>query len=108
MERVDGRDVCPDCLEEYYDTCSDCGGYCHNDDMHRVIDKYGEEVWVCDDCFKRHYVECDHCGEVFHEDLIVQGHDADGDDVSVCEGCYEQYYEQFETANDDDEEKEAV
>ena len=63
---------------------------------------------VCDDCFKRHYVECDHCGEVFHEDLIVQGHDADGDDVSVCEGCYEQYYEQFETANDDDEEKEAV
>jgi hypothetical protein len=108
MERVDGRDVCPDCLEEYYDTCSDCGGYCHNDDMHRVIDKYGDEVWVCDDCFRRYYVECDHCGEVFHKDIIVQGHDADGNDVSVCEECYEQYYEQFETASDDGEEKEAV
>ena len=110
MVHIGRMDVCPSCLEEYYDTCSDCGEYCHIEDLHRVIDQYGDEVWVCEDCFKQHYVECDHCGEYVHENIIVEGHDADGDDVSVCEDFYERYYEQYEisTEEDDNEEREAV
>ena len=93
MESINGRDVCPDCLREHYSICDDCDEYCLNDEMYRVIDQYGSEVWVCEDCRDDHYETCEDCGELVHEDLMYDAISADGKEVRICEGCKDSRYE---------------
>lgn len=93
MESINGRDVCPDCLREHYSVCDDCDEYCLNDEMYRVIDQYGSEVWVCEDCRDDHYETCEDCGELVHEDLMYDAISADGKEVRICEGCKDSRYE---------------
>ena len=109
---MSARTVCPDCLREHYSICDDCDEYCLNDEMYRVIDQYGSEVWVCEDCRDDHYETCEDCGELVHEDLMYDAISADGKEVRICKSCYEEYdYAQYEIADEDEVEaemKEAV
>lgn len=105
MERINGWDVCPSCLEKLYETCEDCGDYCERDEMCLVINWNGDEAYVCEYCRKDHYETCDACGELIHEALMCDAHDVCGDEVRVCQDCYVRHdYARFEAEDDDMEE----
>ncbi len=69
MEHIDGEDICPGCIEEYYEECADCGELVLHDEMYQVIDENGDEVNVCRYCHDRHYETCEHCGKDVHEKI---------------------------------------
>lgn len=61
-ETNDGM-ICPTCLDEHYMPCNDCGALIHEDDLYRVYDEQGNEVWVCSSCLDN-YTQCEDCGNI--------------------------------------------
>lgn len=118
--------VCPECLENYYYKCEDCGDYFHEDTMTAITEIsyvcesclegyyfcehcggwYEEQdivsisdgdTYVCRECAERHYHKCDHCGEYFKTEDMVYDNAYPG--TQVCMSCYEDHYEFCERCN---------
>ena len=77
---VDGQYLCPTCLDEFTDTCDDCGERHYNDDMY--FDVNGRHI--CDDCREDHYVLCVNCEEYVHENEAIYNID---DELYYCREC---------------------
>lgn len=76
---------CNDCGDDSDACCDDCGHHCHEDDLTRVRDSRGDEIYVCDDCLDRYYSYCDCCEEYYPNDCITY---ADGE--YYCDDCLEE------------------
>ena len=90
---VDGKDVCDDCLDEYYFLCDHCEEYHHRDDATDAYDSHGNSIQVCSDCRDNHYYLCEDCDEWYHGDCVTTAYDADGVEHYVCENCENDYDE---------------
>ena len=88
--------VCPECLEEYYGQCDDCGGIYRRGDLRDAYDAHGREVHVCESCLEEEYGYCEDCGDYYHTDLMEVAFDQDGYEVSVCYECAKNNYTQCE------------
>ena len=72
--------------------CYECDNYYSSDDLYRVYDNRGNEVYVCYDCRNSYYTECDCCGEYVPNDCVSETGDGD----YVCNSCLERNYQACE------------
>ena len=77
---VDGRWLCPNCLDDLTDTCDDCGARYYNDDMY--FDINGRHI--CNECRDDHYVLCANCEEYVREHDAIYNTD---DELYYCPEC---------------------
>lgn len=75
-ENNDDREYC-ECCEEYYDS----------EDMVRVHDRRGNEIWVCSSCCDNDFYRCEHCGEYHTRDNVTEISNGD----YYCNDCLEEY-----------------
>ena len=92
LTEVNGGDkVCPECLNDYYFKCKDCGNYYLNDN--RFSNDNGD--YFCAGCFNDTYFYCARCSNVYRRDDASE--DSYGD--LYCSECWE------EMDNEDNEEE---
>lgn len=72
-------------------TCDECGDRCNSDDLYRVYDRNGNEIWVCENC-REDYYYCEECGEYHHYERMT----CINDDYYVCDDCLDHYYTRCE------------
>lgn len=84
---VNGGQVCPLCLEEHYESCTECGEYHKKDDMYRTA---GDD-WICSDCFEESYFVCRDCDDIHHNDEATQINPYSAHPRTVCESCRDGY-----------------
>lgn len=96
MTYVEGEgDYCEDCLAEYCECCEECGEWHLREDMHEVINRYGDRAWVCDDCLDE-YVCCEECGQYIHPDCSYSVINQNGVVSVICHDCCERGYSECE------------
>ena len=77
---------CEDCNGH---VCYDCGERCHEDRLHYVYNRNGDEVRVCENCLEENYLYCDIC-ESYHD-----RHDMtyiENEQRHVCDDCLHEHY----------------
>lgn len=85
---ADEEAICESCADHYQE-CQDCGEIVHDDDMVRVRDRWGDDVYVCESCAEDYYTECDDCHELVRNDAILTY-----SDMHLCTACFsERWYE---------------
>lgn len=84
--------LCEECGSySRYDDCYECNEGYPDDELYRVYDRYGDEVYVCEDCRDRYYRHCAECGEYYHEDYNG-GEYVESVEGYVCRDCLENEY----------------
>ena len=92
----EGRDVCDECIREYYVLCADCDEYCHRDDAYYIA---SQDKYVCPECLEENYVMCSDCGEYFEKDDIkTYMHKETGEILMYCSDCADNHQEDVEEA----------
>ena len=81
------KNVCEDCIEEFFEQCADCGEYFLKEDLHKNND--GE--LICDACIEDNYAYCGECGCLERIDNMRWAED---DQNYICESCFNDYFEQ--------------
>jgi hypothetical protein len=76
------RIYCEDCYNAIFVECGECSERVDSDNMSRVYDSDGNEIYVCEDCVEN-YTVCANCGEYNHQDMICTLLD----DQEVCQYC---------------------
>ncbi len=83
IERYD-YSVCPDCFEEYYVECENCGDYVLRNDAEQDSDG----GWYCNDCAEECLAECAKCGNVYERENMKEVQDDDtGEVYYLCNAC---------------------
>lgn len=88
---------CYSCSDEDYSECEECGRRFPDEDLTRVRNERGDDVYVCERCLDRHYSYCDRCEEYYPNDEIteVDGsyycYDCRDEIASECHECEEWY-----------------
>lgn len=96
----EGRGICSDCLNTYYNQCRSCGEWFRNSETSLThVTGFGN---VCDSCLEDFHcdgsvVTCENCGE---ELLLEDAYEEDGD--YYCESCHDDIYEENEEDDDPD------
>ena len=76
--------VCPDCFDELYVECEECGDYILRNDAQQ--DSNGD--WYCDNCAEECLEECANCGNVYNVNNMKYMQDEDtGEVYYLCNGC---------------------
>ena len=76
--------VCPDCFEEYYVECENCGDYVLRNDAEQDSDG----GWYCNDCAEECLAECAKCGNVYERENMKEVQDDDtGEVYYLCNAC---------------------
>ena len=76
--------VCPDCFNEYYVECENCGDYVLRSDAEQDSDG----GWYCNDCAEECLVECAKCGNVYERENMKEMQDDDtGEVYYLCNAC---------------------
>ena len=76
--------VCPDCFNEYYVECENCGDYVLRNDAEQDSDG----GWYCDDCAEECLAECAKCGNVYERENMKEVQDDDtGEVYYLCNAC---------------------
>ena len=76
--------VCPDCFDELYVECEECGEYVLRNDAEQ--DSNGD--WYCNECAEECLVECVNCGNVYNVKNMKQMEDNDtGEVYYLCNAC---------------------
>ena len=76
--------VCPDCFNEYYVECENCGDYVLRNDAEQDSDG----GWYCNDCAEECLVECAKCGVLYHRENMKEVQDNDtGEIYYLCNAC---------------------
>lgn len=83
-----GYFVCDDCLDEYYDTCEECGRWYRRDDLYYVED---EDIYVCRDCRDDYFTRCGECGALYRNDNVRF---VESESTAICDSCLEEWFEE--------------
>ena len=76
--------ICPDCFEEYYVECEECGDYVLRNDAEQ--DSNGD--WYCNDCAEECLAECARCGVFCKIENMKEVQDDDtGEVYYLCNAC---------------------
>ena len=76
--------VCPDCLDEFYVECEECGSYVLKNDA--TQDSNGD--WYCNDCAEECLAECARCGVFCNKENMKEVQDDDtGEVYYLCGAC---------------------
>lgn len=76
--------VCPDCFNEYYVECEECGKYVLRNDAEQ--DSNGD--WYCSGCAEDCLAECANCGEFYNKENMKEVQDDDtGEVYYLCNAC---------------------
>ena len=76
--------VCPDCLDEFYVECKECGSYVLKNDAEQ--DSNGD--WYCNDCAEECLAECARCGVFCKIENMKEVQDDDtGEVYYLCNAC---------------------
>lgn len=76
--------VCPDCFDEYYVECEECGKYVLRNDAEQ--DSNGD--WYCSGCAEEYLVECAECGGFYNKENMKEIQDDDtGEVYYMCNAC---------------------
>ena len=79
-----GYSVCPDCFEEYYVECEECGDYVLKNDAEQ--DSNGD--WYCNECAEECLAECARCGVFCKIENMKEVQDEDtGEVYYLCNAC---------------------
>lgn len=79
-----GNSVCPDCFEEYYVECEECGECVLRNDAEQ--DSNGD--WYCSDCAEECLAECARCGVFCNKENMKEVQDNDtGEVYYLCNAC---------------------
>ena len=79
-----GYSVCPDCFNEFYVECEECGKYVLRNDAEQ--DSNGD--WYCNECAEECLVECASCGNVYNVKNMKEIQDDDtGEIYYLCNAC---------------------
>jgi len=81
-EKVDGRVLCEDCIDEFFISCESCSHLVDIDSSHYA---FGDTY--CEDCFYEHYTHCVECSDVLGNTDVFY-YNGDG----YCEHCYDENY----------------
>ena len=76
--------VCPDCFDEFYVECEECGKYVLRNDAEQ--DSNGD--WYCSECAEEYLAECAKCGNIYNTENMKQMEDDDtGEVYYLCNAC---------------------
>ena len=76
--------VCPDCFNEYYVECQECGDYVLKNDAEQ--DSNGD--WYCEECAEECLAECAKCGSIYNTENMKEMQDDDtGEVYYLCNAC---------------------
>ena len=76
--------VCPDCFNEFYVECEECGKYVLRNDAEQ--DSNGD--WYCSGCAEECLAECANCGNFYNTEDMKQMQDDDtGEVYYLCNAC---------------------
>jgi hypothetical protein len=95
---------CPDCFDEYFQTCDECEETVHVDCVHDT-----SNGGVCGSCRDNYYIQCVECNEYHHSDDMTTLHNGEevcktclANEYVICEEC-EQYVKETTSGEDDRE-----
>ena len=76
--------VCPDCFNEFYVECEECGRYVLENDAEQ--DSNGD--WYCSGCAEECLAECANCGNIYNTANMKEVQDDDtGEIYYLCNAC---------------------
>ena len=76
--------VCPDCLDDLYVECTECGDYVLASNA--TQDSNGE--WYCEECAEECLAECVKCGDIYNRETMKEMQDNDtGEIYYLCNAC---------------------
>lgn len=76
--------VCPDCFDEFYVECEECGTYVLRNDAEQ--DSNGD--WYCNECAENCLAECANCGNFYNKENMKEVQDDDtGEVYYLCNAC---------------------
>lgn len=76
--------VCPDCFDEFYVECEECGKYVLRNDAEQ--DSNGD--WYCSGCAEDCLAECANCGNFYNKENMKEIQDDDtGEVYYLCNAC---------------------
>ena len=76
--------VCPDCFDEFYVECEECGSYVLRNDAEQ--DSNGD--WYCSECAETCLAECAKCGNIYNVENMKEKQDDDtGEVYYLCNAC---------------------
>lgn len=76
--------VCPDCFDEFYVECEECGTYVLRNDAEQ--DSNGD--WYCNECAENCLAECANCGNFYNKENMKEIQDDDtGEVYYLCNAC---------------------
>lgn len=76
--------VCPDCFDEFYVKCEECGTYVLKNDAEQ--DSNGD--WYCNECAETCLAECAKCGNIYNTENMKEMQDNDtGEVYYLCNAC---------------------
>ena len=79
-----GYSVCPDCFNEFYVECEECGKYVLRNDAEQ--DSNGD--WYCSECAEECLAECANCGNFYNKENMKEVQDDDtGEVYYLCNAC---------------------
>lgn len=79
-----GYSVCPDCFDEFYVECEECGKYVLRNDAEQ--DSNGD--WYCSGCAEECLAECANCGSFYNKENMKEVQDDDtGEVYYLCNAC---------------------
>lgn len=79
-----GYSVCPDCFDEFYVECEECGKYVLRNDAEQ--DSNGD--WYCSGCAEEYLAECANCGNIYNTANMKEVQDDDtGEVYYLCNAC---------------------
>jgi len=77
---TDNHYVCEICAAEYCDTCPECGGWFHEDNLIFIKDKH---IDFCLDCTEHKAKQCSFCLDFFSLEHLTQI----SNNIWVCNAC---------------------
>ena len=76
--------VCPDCFDEYYVDCEECG----DPVLRNETEQDSNGNWYCEPCAEDCLVECAKCGNIYNRDNMKEMQDDDtGEVYYLCNAC---------------------
>ena len=76
--------VCPDCFDEFYVECEECGKHVLRNDAEQ--DSNGD--WYCSGCAEECLAECANCGNFYNKENMKEVQDDDtGEVYYLCNAC---------------------
>ena len=76
--------VCPDCFDEFYVQCEECGRNVLRNDAEQ--DSNGD--WYCSECAEECLAECANCGNFYNKENMKEVQDDDtGEVYYLCNAC---------------------